>query len=459
MTARINQSDLESLRNGLAGRILVPGDGEYAEARIIYNAMISSKPSVIAQCAEASDVVRAVKFARDVGLEVAVRGGGHGVLGHASAEGSLVIDLRRMNAVSVDPAARVAVVAGGATAAELDRATGEHGLATTGPRGSTVGVCGFALGGGNGWLDRKFGLACDNLISAELVMADGAIIHASKNEHPELFWALHGGGGNFGVVTSITLRLHVLSSTTAVLLLWAPEAAPDVLRAYRDFMESAPDEVGGGALYLTAPDLEVVPKHLIGKLTLAVLVVYAGAEAEAREAAAAMLGLRHEGELIAEMPYADIQSMFDDPPEYRNYWSATSLKAMPDEAIDLICAAACDMLVPSASVNLIFPQGGAVGREQGGYPVPWRHASWVVHPFCQWRDPADDEGVRRWAQDIPEKLQPWSIDSVSLNYVGDAGEDRIRASFGQDNYVKLARLKAQYDPKNVFRRNHNIKPA
>jgi FAD/FMN-containing dehydrogenase len=458
MDVQISQTALNGLREGFAGQILVPGDSIYSEAGGLYNTMIEARPAVIAQCADVQDVVRAVNFGRDLGLEIAVRGGAHSVVGYATADGGLVIDLRRMNAVSVDPEARTAPVAGGATAAELDRATGQHGLATTGARGSTVGVAGFTLGGGNGWLDRKFGLACDNLVSAELVMADGSVIRASDDENPDLFWGLHGGGGNFGVVTSLTLQLHELPSTTAVLLLWAPQAAPDVLRAYRDFMESASDEVGGGALYLTAPDLEFVQKHRVGKLTLAVLVVYAGTETEARKATAAMLELRHEGELIAEMPYADIQCMFDDPPDYRNYWSATSLKAMLDEAIDLICAEARDMLVPSASVNLIFPQGGAVARGRADYPVPWRHAPWVVHPFCQWRDPSDDERVRRWVLDIPAKLKPWSIDPVSLNYVGDVGEDRIRASFGQENYVKLAKLKAHYDPKNVFHRNHNIRP-
>ena len=459
MTIQIDRAALDGLRKGFTGQTIVPGDPAYGEARAIFNAMIDRRPGVIAQCANVNDVVRAVHFGRNLGLEIAVRGGGHGVAGKALTDGGLVIDLRRMNAVSVDPEARTAIVAGGATMSHLDRATGLHGLATTGGRVSTTGVGGFTLGGGGGWLDRKFGLACDNLLSVELVTADGSIVRASDDENPELFWALHGGGGNFGVATSFTFRLHGLPSVTAALLLWRPGAGPDVLRTYRDFMGSAPDEVGGAVVYLTGPAEEFVPEHLVGELALAVVVVYAGPEAEARKAAAAMLALGHEGELIAEMPYAELQCMLDDPPGYRNYWSAEYLDALPDEAIDLFCARANDMVVPSPSQHALFCQGGAVGRGPADYPVPWRHAPWVVHPFGAWQEPADDERGRRWARDIRADLKPWSSGAVYLNFIGDEGEDRVVAGFGRENYARLAKVKAQYDPENVFRLNHNIKPA
>lgn len=459
MNSQINQAAVDGLRQEFSGQIIAPGDPGYGEARTIFNAMIERRPGVIAQCANVNDVVRALHFGRQLGLEIAVRGGGHGVAGKALTDGGLVIDLRRMNAVSVDPVARSAIVAGGATMSDLDRATGLHGLATTGGRVSTTGVGGFTLGGGSGWLDRKFGLACDNLLSVELVTADGRIVRASDDENPELFWALHGGGGNFGVASSFTFRLHELPSVTAALLLWRPEAGPEVLRSYRDFIESAPDEVSGGILYLTGPAERFVPAHLVGKLALAVLVVYAGPEAEARKVAAAMLGLGHEGELIAEMPYADFQCMLDDPPGYRNYWSAEYLDALPDQAVDLFCARANDMIVPSASQHVLFPQGGAVARGPAGYPVPWRHAPWVVHPFGLWQDPADDERTRRWAHDIRADLKPWSSGAVYLNFIGDEGEDRVVAGFGRENTARLAKVKAQYDPENVFRLNHNIRPA
>jgi FAD/FMN-containing dehydrogenase len=421
--------------------------------------MIERRPGVIAQCANVQDVRRAVQFGRDLGLEIAVRGGGHGVAGRSLTDGGLVIDLRRMHAVAVDAEARTATVAGGATMSHLDRATEPYGLATTGGRVSTTGVGGFILGGGGGWLDRKFGLACDNLLSVELVTADGSVVRASEDEHPELFWALHGGGGNFGVATVFTLRLYELSSVTAMLLLWQPEAGPDVLHAYRDFIASAPDEVGGGAIFLTGPAEAFVPAHIVGKLACAVLVVYAGPEAAARQVAAPLLALGHAGELIAEMPYADFQCMLDDPPGYRNYWSAEYLDAFPDEAVELFCARAKDMIVPSPSQHVLFPQGGAVGRGPVDYPLPWRHAPWIVHPFGLWENPADDERARRWARDIRADLKPWASGAVYLNFIGDEGEDRVVAGFGRENYARLAKVKAKYDPENVFRLNHNIKPA
>ncbi len=455
----IDQTAVDGLQRQFAGQIIVPDDPAYDDARTIFNAMIDRRPGAIAQCASIDDVVRAVNFGRALGLEIAVRGGGHSVAGAALTNGGLVIDLRRMNAVSVDPAARTAVVGGGATMSQLDRATQPHGLATTGGRVSTTGVGGYTLGGGDGWLARKMGLACDNLVSVDLVTADGSIVRASEEENAELFWALHGGGGNFGVATSFTFRLHKLSSVTAMLLLWPPEAGRDVLRTYRNFMEQAPDEVGGGLLYLTGPAAEFVPEHLVGKLALAVLVVYAGAEAEARGAAAPLLTLGHEGEMIAEMPYAELQCMLDDPPGYRNYWSAEYLDALPDPAVDLFCARASDMIVPSPSQHLLIAQGGAVARQSNHYPIPWRRAPWAVHPFGLWSDPADDERGRQWTRDVRADLKPWASGDVYLNFIGDEGEDRIVAGLGRENQRRLARVKAQYDPDNVFHLNHNIKPA
>lgn len=459
MTPRIDQAVIADLRKGFAGQIIVPGDSDYDQARTIFNAMIDRRPGVIAQCEGVEDVVRAIRFGRDQGLEIAIRGGGHGVAGRAVTDGGLVIDLRRMHAVTVNPDSRTAIVAGGATMSHLDRATQPHGLVTTGGRVSTTGVGGFTLGGGSGWLERKFGLACDNLLSVELVTADGRIVRASDDENPELFWALHGGGGNFGVATSFTFRLHVLPSVTAALLLWRPEAGPGVARAYRGFIESSPDEVGGGLLYLTGPPEGFVPKHLVGKLALAVLVVYAGPEADARKVIAPMLSLRHEGGMIAEMPYADLQCMLDDPPGYRNYWSAEYLDALPDEAIERFCARSGDMIVPSPSQHIFFPQGGAVARGEAGYPIPWRRAPWVVHPFGLWQNAADDERGLRWVRGLRADVKRWSSGAVYLNFIGNEGDDRVVSGFGRENFARLAKVKARYDPENLFRLNHNIRPA
>ncbi len=457
--AAFASSRLEALQGGFEGALIAPGHADYDEARVVFNSMIDKRPVVIAQCASNADVQAALRFARDHELQIAVRGGGHSVAGNALVDGGIVIDMRRMSAVSVDGDARVATVGGGATMSHLDRGTEPFGLATTGGRVSTTGVGGFTLGGGSGWLDRKFGLACDNLVSAEVVTASGEIVTASATEHPDLFWALHGGGGNFGVVTSMQLKLYPLGNITGGLLLFPAAKAPEVLKAYRDFMAGASDDVGGGAVYLTGPEADFVPETMQGQRIFALIVVFAGPEAAARVALAPILSLGHDGEMLAEVPYADFQSMFDDPPGYRNYWSAEYLGSLPDAAVDSFCAAATRMIVPSPSQHVLFAGGGKVARETAGWPVPWRTAPWCFHPFGLWSDPADDERGIDWARHGRADLKPWSTGDVYLNFIGNEGEDRVVAGFGRDNYARLARIKAQYDPDNAFRLNHNIRPA
>jgi FAD/FMN-containing dehydrogenase len=459
MTAAFDERDLTGLRDNLRGTAIVEGDEAYDESRTVFNAMIDRRPAVIVQCEEASDVAQALAFARDRDLEVAVRGGGHSVAGMAVANGGIVIDLRRMNAVEVDPDAKTAVVGGGAAMSHLDRACEPHGLATTGGRVSTTGVGGFTLGGGTGWMDRKFGLACDNLLAAEVVTADGRTVRASEDENPELFWALHGGGGNFGVVTSLTLRLYPLPAATLGMLLFPPERGPEVARVYRDVLEAGPDELGGGLIYITGPEgQDFVPENLVNQLTLAIVVAYAGPEDETRQAIAEFINLGPAGQMIAEMPYADLNSALDDPPGYRNYWSAEHLDSFPDPAVDAFCARASDMIVPSASQHVLFPMGGAGSREPSEYPIPWRRSRWVVHPFGLWTDPADDERGIRWTHDLRADVHQWASGAVYLNFIGDEGTERVVAGLGQDNYDRLATIKAEWDPDNVFHLNHNIVP-
>ena len=321
----VDDRQLEQLRRTFRGEVIAPEQEQYDEARTLFNSMVDKRPAVIAQCADTDDVVRALAFAREAGLEVAVRGGGHSVAGKALVDDGLVIDLRAMNAVSVDPDARTATVGGGATMSHLDRATEPFGLATTGGRVSTTGVGGFTLGGGTGWLDRKLGFACDRLLSVDLVRADGQQLRASEDENPELFWALHGGGGNFGVATSFTFRLDPLPVMTAALMVWPAESGPAVLRRYRDVIESGPDDVGGGFFYLTGPPEDFIPAELVDQLICFVLVTYTGPQSEAQPFIDAMAELRPAGTMVAEMPYADMNSMLDDPPGQRNYWSAEQL--------------------------------------------------------------------------------------------------------------------------------------
>ncbi len=442
---------------GFGGDVFTPEDAGYDEARSIFNAMIDRHPAYVAQCADSDDVIAALAFAREQSLPVSIRSGGHSVAGNSLVDDGLVVDMRNVNAVSVDPDARTATVGGGATWSHFDRAAQPHGLGTTGGRVSTTGVAGLTLGGGSGWFERKFGLACDSLISVDLVTADGRQVTASEDENAELFWALHGGGGNFGIATSFEFRLHSLPTTTLALLLFSPERGPEVIRSYREFMEQAPDEVGGGAIYLTGPPEEFVPEHLRGQLALGVGVMYAGGESEAREVAAPLLDLSPDGQMIAEMPYAELQCALDDPPGFRNYWSAEHLVEFPDEAIDLFCARAKDMVVPSPSQQIIVPWGGAVTRNAADWPLASRHARWTVHPFGLWEDPADDERGKSWARATCADLRSYATGGVYLNFTGDEGEDRIQAGFGE-HYDRLAAVKAEWDPDNVFRQNHNVKP-
>ncbi|MFD5016379.1 FAD-binding oxidoreductase [Streptomyces chartreusis] len=449
---------LAALREDLVGDVFAPSDAGYDEARTVFNAMIDRRPAVIAQCVDENDVVRAVRFGRDLDLNIAVRGGGHSVAGTAVNDGGLVVDLRHMRAVSVDPAAEAVRVAGGATMSDLDRACQPHALATTGGRASTTGVGGFVLGGGSGWLDRWCGLAVDNLVGVELVTADGERVHASADENPELFWGLHGGGGNFGVATALTLKLHELPEFSIALVLYLPEFGPEVTRTYRELITLAPDEASGGVLYLTGPPEEFVPPHLVGSLLCGALLTYAGPEEDMRKLAEPLLALPHESEIVGAMPYADVQCMLDDPPGMRNYWSAEYLTSAPDSYLDAFCAGG-DAMPATGTIHVLFPQGGAIAAGPHEYPVPYRDAPWAVHPFAIWEDPADDERCVSWVREVRAAAQPWSTGAVYLNFIGDEGAERVVAGLGPENTRRLADLKRRYDPDNVFRFNHNIRPA
>ncbi|MFF8732823.1 FAD-binding protein [Streptomyces sp. NPDC015171] len=450
---------LAALRGDLTGDVFAPGDPGYDEARAVFNGMIDRRPAVIARCAVAADVVRAVRFGRELDLPIAVRGGGHGVAGTALGDGALVVDLRPMHRVTVDPAGEAVRIEGGATMRHLDRATQPYALATTGARSSTTGVGGFVLGGGTGWLDRAFGLAVDNLLGVELVTADAEQVHANADENPELFWALHGGGGNFGIATALTLELHELPEFSVALLLYRPHLGPDAVRAFREALLGGPGELAGAVLYLTGPPLEFVPEPLVGTRLCAALLTYPGPEPRLRTLARPLLALPHEAELVAALPYADLQCMLDSPPGRRNHWSAEYLTGLPDALADVFCARAEDMPVPTASRHLIFPQGGAIAAGPHTYPVAFRDASWAVHPFAVWADPRDDERAIGWVRQVCADVRPWSTGAVYLNFIGEEGTGRVRAGLGEGNLLRLEKVKRAYDPDNVFRFNHNIRPV
>jgi FAD/FMN-containing dehydrogenase len=456
----MSDAGFDQFAERFSGTVLTPGSTEYEAARGLFNAMIETRPAVIAQCATSDDVTDAIAFARDANLEIAVRAGGHSVAGASSVEGGISIDVRPMKQISVDPKQRTARVGAGVTWSEFDRAAQEHGLATTGGRASTTGVAGFTLGGGSGWIERELGLACDNLLSVDLVLADGAHVTASQKEHPELFWALHGGGGNFGVATSFDFELHPVGpEVLAGLMLWGAAAGPDVVQAYRAVATNAPENLGGGVAFLTGPPEEFVPAHLQGQVVCGVAVVFNGPIADGQALLAPLRALAPEVDLVGPMQYADFQCMLDDPPGMRHYWSADYLSELSDDAIAMFLKSGAAVQSPLTQ-TFIIPWGGAVARvTDADTPMTQRDAGWVFHPFAQWESPADDAANIAWARDSTADMREFTTGGVYLNFIGNEGADRVRAAYGDKNYARLAAIKTEYDPENLFHRNQNIKPA
>ena len=434
------------------------GTPEYADTTTLNNAMIERRPALVARCASPADVAEAIALARERRLPLAVRAGGHSVAGHSLVDDGLVIDVRGMSAVDVDPGRRIARVGAGATWSQFDRATQPHGLATTGGRVSTTGVAGLTLGGGSGWLERKHGLACDNLVAVELVTADGEHVRASADEHPDLFWALRGGGGNFGVVTAFEFALHPLErEVLAGLALYPAARGRELMELFRDVMRDAREGLSLAFLYLRAPAEEEIPEHLHGELVVAIAGMYAGPLDEGREALAAIRAAGPEVDHFGPMPYADFQCMIDDPPGFRNYWTSEHLADLPAEAIEAI-AARSEAMPAGSSQLFMVSWGGAVAR-QSDTPLSARNARFVVHPFGMWEDPADDAANIAWARAFRDDLAEFSTGAVYLNFIGDEGEARLRAGYGPGSYERLAQVKAEWDPGNVFRAGGNVPPA
>ena len=436
-----------------------PGTPEYADTTTLNNAMIERRPALVARCASPTDVADAIAYARGEGLPLAVRAGGHSVAGLSLVDDGLVIDVRDMASIDVDRDRRIARVGSGATWSQFDRATQPYDLATTGGRVSTTGVAGLTLGGGSGWLERKHGLACDNLLAVELVTADGEHVRASADEHPELFWALRGGGGNFGVVTAFEFRLHPLEPEVFAGLAWYPVGrGRELLALYRDTMHDAPEGLSLAFLYLKAPAEEGIPEHLHGELVVAIAGMYAGPLDVGREAVREIRAAGAVADFFAPMPYAEFQCMIDDPPGYRNYWSSEHLTDLPDAAIEAI-ASRSEAMPAGLSQLFMVSWGGAVASVgQDASPLSARDARFVVHPFGMWEDPADDDANIEWARGFRADLAAFSTGAVYLNFVGDEGPARVRAGYGPGSYERLARVKAVWDADNVFRASGNVPP-
>lgn len=454
--------ELRTAASPFQGELIFPGDPGYDAARKVWNGVVDKRPAVIARCTDSGDVVTMLRLARQNGLSVAVRGGGHSFAGHSTCDDGMVIDLGPMKRISVDAQRRVAVVEPGLTWGELTKATQEHGLVAVGGHVSVVGVPGLTLGGGIGWLARMHGLACDNLIEVELVTADGSVVRASAEENPELFWGVRGGGGNFGIATRFTLRLHPVGTLFAGMVMHPAERAREVLRFYRDFSAAAPDAVNVLAGFGTAPPADFVPPDLRGRPGVFMAACYLGSVEEGEKALAAV---REFGsppvDLFGPMPYGQLQHMFDEMSAESTpfHVKAALLGPLDDAGLDTLVEQTATMPTPASSV-LVLPLGGAVSEVPPDATAFWhRGARYNLEICAVWESPDDDAGpYRDWAQACWQAMRPWSV-GVEVNHLADEGPERVREAYGDRTYGRLAALKRRYDPENVFRLNQNIRPA
>lgn len=454
---------VEQLRERFKGEVIDPADGRYEAARKIWNGAIDRRPGLIARATGTSDVIAAVRWSREHDVEVSIRGGGHGVAGHALTNGGLVIDLSAMKGVWVDPVSRTAVAQPGVTWGLFDHNTQAFGLATTGGLVTSTGISGLTLGGGIGWLMRRYGLTVDNLLAVDLVTADGEFLTAAEEESPELFWGLRGGGGNFGIATSFTYRLHEIGTTVvAGPIVYPMEDAAGVLGHYRDFIETGPDELTTLINLRLAPALPFVPEHLHGKPIVAVVVCYVG---DVESGLEAVRPLREFGkpaaDLVAPKPYLAHQAMFDAavPPGLHYYWKSWDLRPMDESMIDVIIDHARQITSPHSAIP-IYHLGGAVGRvRENDTAYSHRRAAHNVNINGVWE--ADDPQPERhieWTRKLWEALTPFA-DGVYVNFLHEEGESRVRDAYGKEKFERLVGLKNLHDPTNFFHLNQNITPT
>jgi FAD/FMN-containing dehydrogenase len=433
------------------GEVLQPADLEYEKARRIWNASVDKRPGIIARCTGVADVVAAVNFARDNELLVAVRGGGHNVAGRALCDNGLVIDLSSMKGIHVNAKNRTATVQGGATLGDLDRETHVFGLSVPAGIISKTGVAGLTLGGGVGWLVRKYGLTCDNVLSFDIVTADGEPRVASTNENQDLFWALRGGGGNFGVVTSFEFRVHPVGTVLGGLVMYPRERALKVLQFYRDFTQSAPEELTVYAALLHTSE---------GVPAVAVIACYCGDLTEGEQVLKPLRGFSSPVvDTIQPIPFPQMQTLLDTafPNGNHNYWKSTFLREFSDDAIDVLVEHANRAISPLSGVVVEYYGGAAsrVGVSETAFAQ--RQAQYSIAFLAQWTNPRESQLHTQWAQDLANSIRPFSSGAYYLNYLGEEGEDTIKAAFGP-NHARLMAVKKKYDPNNFFCLNQNIKP-
>jgi FAD/FMN-containing dehydrogenase len=444
---------LEAFAGSVSGNVLLPHDDRYEEARRVHNGLIDRRPAVIVRCAGATDIAEAVKLARSNGLEISVRGGGHNVAGRAVAEGGLMIDLSPMRGIHVDPAARTARAQGGVLWSELNREAHAHGLAVTGGAISSTGIAGYTLGGGLGWLMAKHGLGCDNLLGVELVTKDGEILNVDDASHPDLMWALRGGGGNFGVAASLVYRLHPVSMVTGGLIAHPIDAAADMLRFYRDAVAGCSDDLTVFAAVVHAPDGS-------GMKLAAMVVFHTGDPDQAELDLAPFKGWGSPVVVdVGQMPYPVMNTLLDGayPKDALNYWLSSFTTGLPDALIDAIVERFASVPSPMTAILLEHFHGAVTRIGPTDTAVPHRTEGWNLLLPSEWMDPADTEVNIAWTKDSFAALSEHFSGGRWLNYLGDDQDDAISAAYGP-NYERLVEVKRRHDPDNVFHLNHNIVP-
>ena len=459
----IGEATLGELESTLRGRLVRPADPDYDQARTVWNAAHDRRPALIIRCAGAADVIRAVEFARSEGLPVAVRGGAHSIAGFSTTDGGVVIDLSPMKGIRVDPQARRAVAQPGLTWSDFDHETQAFGLASTGGLVSSTGIAGLTLGGGFGCLQRKYGLACDNLVSADVVTADGQLVTASEDSHPELFWALRGGGGNFGVVTSFEYRLHPVGPIVfAGPVFYAAADASAVLRGWRDLTATMPDELTSLANIFVAPPLPFLPEAVHGQTVIGIVGVYAGPVDDGARAAEPLRTLAEPlVDLMGPMPYVAMQSLLDPlwGPGAHNYFTDALLGRLDDEAIDTLLARQAAGRAPVHELH-VYHCGGAMARvPAGGTAFAHRDAAFELEIIARSPEGEGFDEHADWARTTRETMGRWSTGGGYVNFTSEPGEDKVRASYPPDTYARLVAVKDRYDPTNLFQLNQNIRPS
>jgi FAD/FMN-containing dehydrogenase len=456
----MGNSTITRLRTRVRGAVIAPDDESYDEARRVYNAMIDRRPAVIVRCVNSADVGAAVDFARENGLALAVRGGGHSVPGFGTVDGGVVADLAGMRTVSVDPEKRTARAEGGATWGGFNEATGAFGLATTGGIISTTGVAGLTLGGGIGYLARGHGLSCDNLVSAEIVTADGRTVAASEDENADLFWAIRGGGGNFGVATALEFRLHQVKEIYGGPMFFEPKDAGTVLRFYREFIANAPEAFGGFPAWQIAPPLPFIPESRHGDTFLAFVACWAGPIGDGERA---LKPLHDVAPVVAEhvgpMPYPGINAAFDAlvPAGLQHYWKANFVRELSDDAIEAHLQHGPDVPVVNSTVH-IYPINGACHRvAPDATAFAYRDANFATVIAGMWPDPTQNDANIKWVRDYYEATAPLSEEGGYINFMAGDDQGRIKANY-RGNYARLVEVKRKWDPDNLFRVNQNIRP-